>query len=89
MLQNSESEQVKLDLETLEKLKLERLEEGRQLYESFLAELEGLAVQALLTGNWNEVYAHIATVAGSRNNQYSPSQEDGEAIALITRILGE
>ncbi len=81
MLQNSESEQVKFDLE--------RLEEGRQLYESFLSELEGLAVQALLTGNWSEVYAHIATVAGGRNNQYSPSQEDGEALALITRILGE
>jgi hypothetical protein len=37
------------------------LEEIRQEHESFLAELEGLAVEALATNNWDAFYAHIVS----------------------------
>ena len=37
------------------------LEEIRQLHERFLAELEGLAVEAIATNNWDGLFAHIAS----------------------------
>jgi hypothetical protein len=37
------------------------LEDIRQEHESWLAELEGLAVEALASGIWEPVYSHIAS----------------------------
>jgi hypothetical protein len=37
----------------------EHLEAIRQEHEPFLSKLEALAVQALFTGDWSEVYDHI------------------------------
>ena len=35
------------------------LEEIRQQHEPFLTELEGLAVEAIATNDWNAFYAHL------------------------------
>ena len=35
------------------------LEELRQEHENFLAELEGLAVQAIASNNWDTFYQHL------------------------------
>ncbi len=68
------------------------LEEIRQLHESWLADLEGLALEALVSGDWGEVYAHINQVR-SRHTDLSDcfqSQEEySEAIAFINRILSD
>lgn len=37
----------------------EHLEAIRQQHESFLADLEGLAVEAIATNNWDAFYAHL------------------------------
>ena len=68
------------------------LEFIRQQHESFLADLEGLAVQALASGDWTDVYAHIATIAGSKTDLsecFNSPEEYDEAIAFIQRLLGE
>lgn len=68
------------------------LEEIRQENEAFLNDLEGLAVEALASGNWSEVYAHIATIAGTKTDLsdcFNSPLEYDEAIAFITRILGD
>lgn len=36
-------------------------EDIRQEHESWLAELEGLAVEAIAKGNWEPIYNHIAS----------------------------
>jgi hypothetical protein len=41
---------------------LDQIDEICQEYESFLNQLEGLAIQALATGEWDEVFAHINQV---------------------------
>jgi hypothetical protein len=38
---------------------MEEIEYLRQLHESFLAELEGLAIQALISGDWDKVQGLI------------------------------
>lgn len=63
---------------------LENLEAVKQEYETFLTDLEALAVKALITGNWDAVYAHIAGNITSQNQNYN-----AHAIALITRILSD
>lgn len=35
------------------------LEYIRQVHESWLADLEGLAIQAIASGNWDAFYAHV------------------------------
>lgn len=68
------------------------LEEIRQLHEAFLNDLEGLAVEALASGDWTDVYAHIAKEAGTKTNLsdcFNSPEEYDEAIAFISRILGE
>ncbi|HEY9709388.1 MAG TPA: hypothetical protein V6D48_14385, partial [Oculatellaceae cyanobacterium] len=68
------------------------LEEIRQQHEAFLNDLEGLAVEALASGDWSEVYAHIATIAGSKTNLsecFNSPEEYDEAIAFINRLLGD
>ena len=79
------------DFENLEEVEdLEHLEEVRQLYETFLSDLEALAVKALISGDWSDVYARIRTVAGNKTNQNFPAVEyDASAIAVITRILDD
>lgn len=37
----------------------QRLAEIRQLHESFLNDLEGLAVEAIASNDWNAFYAHL------------------------------
>ncbi len=68
------------------------LEDIRQEHESFLAELEALAVKALASGDWSEVYAHIATIAGKKTNLsecFDSKGEYDEVIAFISRLLGD
>ena len=37
----------------------EDLEEIRQEHETWLAELEGLAVEAIASNNWDALYTHV------------------------------
>ncbi|HEY9710427.1 MAG TPA: hypothetical protein V6D48_19625, partial [Oculatellaceae cyanobacterium] len=68
----------------------DHLEDIRQQHESFLTELEGLAVQALATGNWDKVLAHINQAHPTDLSDCFQSQEEyGEAIAFIQRLLGD
>ncbi len=69
---------------------LEDLEEVKQRYEVFLTDLEALAVKALISGDWSDVYARIATVAGNKNNRnFLAIEYDSDAIAVLARILDE
>lgn len=71
---------------------LDPLEEIRQQHEPFLNDLEGLAVEALASGDWSEVYAHIATIATSEadlSECFDSKEEYDEAIAFINRILSD
>lgn len=64
----------------------------RQEHEGFLAELEALAVEALVTGNWDEVFTHINQVRSAKvdlSNCFQSQEEHGEVIAFIQRLLGE
>ena len=45
----------------------ERVAEIAQLHEAFLTELEGLAISAIASGDWSQVYDHI--------NFYAPESE--------------
>jgi hypothetical protein len=40
-------------------MSIEDLEEIRQEHETWLAELEGLAVEAIASNNWDRFYAHL------------------------------
>ena len=75
---------TKPETQTKSAISPECLEEARQCYETFLTNLEALAVKALITGNWDAVYAHIAGNITSQNQNYN-----AHAIALITRILSD
>ncbi len=62
------------------------LEEIRQLHESFLAELEGLTVEAIATNNWDAFYAHVVNF----QNEHDLHGESGIAIAesgASTKVL--
>jgi hypothetical protein len=70
----------------------DHLEDIRQEHEGFLVELEALAVQALATGNWDKVFAHINQVRfhpTDLSDCFQSREEYGEAIAFITRLLGD
>jgi hypothetical protein len=67
------------------------LEAVRSSHEPFLNDLEALAVQALATGNWDEVFAHINQVRSTKadlSEYFNSPEEYGEAIAFINRLLG-
>lgn len=67
------------------------LSEIRQQHEAFLNDLEGLAVEALASGDWSKVDVHINQVRRQTDLSdcfNSPEEYDG-AIAFISRILGE
>ena len=53
------------------------LEYIRQIYESWLTELEGLAVEAISTNNWDAFYAHLINF----QNEHYHHGESGIAIA--------
>jgi hypothetical protein len=57
-------------------------EDIRQEHETWLAELEGLAVEALASGIWEPVYSHIASFPDT------PDVDDGIAdpIAMLTEV---
>jgi hypothetical protein len=61
------------------------LEAIRQEHESWLTELEGLAVQAIAKNNWDAFYAHIVDF----QNEHDLHGETGIAIAqnLTVRIF--
>lgn len=68
------------------------LELIRSSHESFLNDLEGLAVEALATRDWSAVYDHIAKVSASKvdlSDSFRSEQDFVEAIAFINRLLGE
>ena len=46
----------------------EQIEEIVQEHEDFLTQLEGLAIQAIASGDWSEVYDHI--------NFHAPEADD-------------
>jgi hypothetical protein len=52
------------------------LEFIRQLHEPFLVELEGLAVEAIATNNWDAFYAHVVDF----QNEHDLHGETGVAI---------
>lgn len=65
-------------------------EEIRQEHENWLNGLEALAVKALASGNWGDVYAHLAEKVYSQpiTLEHLVSPDDfSEAIALINRLL--
>jgi len=47
------------DPQRLKEIPSDSLEEIRQQYESFLTELEALAVEAIATNDWNDFYRHL------------------------------
>ena len=59
----------------------ENLEEIRQEHESFLAELEGLAVEAISSNDWDAFYAHVVDF----QNEYDLHGET--RIAISTKNL--
>jgi hypothetical protein len=61
------------------------LEAVRQEHESWLAELEGLAVEAIASYNWDAFYAHVVDF----QNEHDLHGETGIAIAqnLTVRFL--
>ena len=61
------------------------LEAIRQEHESFLAELEGIAVEAIASNNWDRFYSHVVDF----QNQYDLHGESGIAISknLTVRFL--
>lgn len=68
------------------------LEFIRSSHEAFLNDLEGLAVQALASGDWTYVYAHIATIALRKTNLsecFDSKEEYDEVITFINRILSD
>lgn len=58
------------------------LEAIRQEHESWLTELEGLAVQAIAKNNWDAFYAHIVDF----QNEHDLHGETGIAIAQIPTV---
>ena len=69
---------------------MSNFEEIRQEHEPWLNDLEALAVKALASGNWGEVYGHLAQKVYSQpitlEDLVSPEDYSG-AIALINRLL--
>ena len=66
------------------------LEFIRQQHEVFLSDLEALSVQALASGNWDEVLAHINQVrlVGNDLSDRFNSQEDFFAfLTFINQLL--
>ena len=64
----------------------EDLESIRQEHETWLAELEGLAVEAIASNNWDAFYAHVVDF----QNEYDLHGETGIAISpknLTVRFL--
>ncbi len=55
----------------------EDLESIRQEHESWLGELEGLAVEAIASNNWNAFYAHVVDF----QNEHDLHGETGIVIA--------
>jgi hypothetical protein len=72
-------------------LNQDQIEEICQEYESFLNQLEGLAIQALATGEWDEVFAHInqGSTKSDLSDCFNFQEEYHEALTLINRLLGE
>jgi hypothetical protein len=61
------------------------LEAIRQEHESWLAELEGLAVQAIASNNWNAFYSHVIDF----QNEHDLHGKTGIALSknLTVRLL--
>jgi hypothetical protein len=57
-------------------MSIEDLEEIRQEHETWLAELEGLAVEAIASNNWDTFYAHVVDF----QNEHDLHGETGIAI---------
>lgn len=72
-------------------LNQDQIDEICQEYEPFLNQLEGLAIQALATGEWDEVFAHINQVRTQTDlsDCFDSPEEYDKALAFIQRLLGE
>ena len=57
-------------------MSIEDLEEIRQKHESWLAELEGLSVEAIASNNWDALYTHVVDF----QNKHDMHGETGIAI---------
>ncbi len=58
-------------------MSIEDLEEIRQEHESWLAELEGLAVEAIASNDWTALYTHLVNF----QNEHDLHGESGIAIS--------
>ena len=70
----------------------QNLEFIRQQHEPFLNDLEALAVQALASGDWTEVYAHINQVITAKftlGDCFESQEEYQEALCFISQLLNE
>lgn len=66
-----------IEAETAEVIEAERemdadLEEVRQEHETWLAQLEGLAVKAIASSNWEPFYAHVSYLPSLQNAYHIP-----------------
>jgi hypothetical protein len=59
----------------LKEIPSDSLEEIRQQHESFLAELEALAVQAIASANWTPVLEHLNEIMAWQDSQLHESQK--------------
>ncbi len=51
----------------------------RQIHESWLAELEGLAVEAIASANWSPVLEHLNEMRAWQDSQLSEAQKASTA----------
>jgi hypothetical protein len=70
----------------------QNLEIIRQEHEPFLNDLEALAVQALASGDWTEVYTHInqaITAKFTLGDCFESQEEYQETLSFISQLLNE
>lgn len=69
-------------------LNQDQIDEICQEYEPFLNQLEGLAIQALASGDWSEVYDHINQVRTKTDlsDCFESQEEYHKALTFIQRL---
>lgn len=61
------------------------LEEVRQEHETWLAELEGLAVEAIADGNWTPVLEHLNEIMAWQDGKLHEAQKSKASAEVLTR----
>jgi hypothetical protein len=70
---------LKDDPQRLKEIPSDSLEEIRQQHESFLAELEALAVEAIASANWIPVLEHLNEIMAWQDSQLHEAQKASTA----------